>query len=102
MKNTLLFLLLFSQFATAQKLKKSDKIIINNLHSEIGFLASDRLEGRRTGTPGEKLAYEYLSDQFKNLGLIPKGDNNSFTQVFEINEGKQILPLTHLVINSND
>ena len=27
---------------------------------------------------------------------------NSFVQAFEINEGKQILPSTHLVINSND
>ena len=102
MKNILLFLLLFTQFASAQRLKKSDKIIINNLQAEIGFLASDRLEGRRTGTPGEKLAYEYLADQFKTLGLIPKGDSNSFTQAFDINEGKQILPATHLIINTND
>ena len=102
MKNILFFLLLFSQFAFAQKLKKRDKIIIDSLQAEIGFLASDRLEGRRTGTPGEKLAYEYLSDQFKKIGLVPKGDNNSFVQAFEINEGKQILPSTHLFINSND
>src|SRR5487761_2304759 len=101
MKNMFIFLLLFTQFASAQRLKKSDKIIIENLHSEISFLASDRLEGRRTGTPGEKLAYEYLSNQFKILGLIPKGDSNSFTQIFEINEGKQILPSTHFIINGN-
>ena len=102
MKNTLLILLLFSQFLSAQKLKKRDKIIIDNLKSEIGFLASDQLEGRRTGSPGEKLAYEYLSDQFRKAGLSPKGDNNSFIQTFEINEGKQILPSTHLTINSDD
>jgi aminopeptidase YwaD len=102
MKNILLCLILFTQVVSAQRLKKSDKIIIDNLHNEIDYLASDKLEGRRTGTPGEKLAYEYLSDQFKKLGLIPKGDNNTFVQSFEINEGKQILPSTHLVINSND
>ncbi len=102
MKNSLFFLLLFSQIVFAQKLKKTDKIIVGNLQSEIGFLASDLLEGRRTGTPGEKLAYEYLSDLFKKIDLIPKGDNNSYIQAFEINEGKQILPLTHLIINSND
>ena len=81
--------------SSAQRLKKSDKIIIDNLHNEIDYLASDKLEGRRTGTPGEKLAYEYLSDQFKKIGLIPKGDNNTFIQSFEINEGKEILPSTH-------
>ncbi|MGH2647794.1 MAG: M20/M25/M40 family metallo-hydrolase, partial [Ginsengibacter sp.] len=102
MKNTFLILLIFVQSVSAQKIKKADRNIIANLQSEIGFLASDRLEGRRTGTPGEKLAYEYLSQQFKNIGLIPKGDDNSFTQAFEINEGKEILPSTHLIINSND
>ncbi|MEO7120218.1 MAG: hypothetical protein ABIY62_03940, partial [Ginsengibacter sp.] len=102
MKNTLLFLVLFTQVASAQKLKKSDKIIINNLHAEIGYLASDRLEGRRTGTPGEKLAYEYLSREFKNIGLLPEGDDKTFIQPFEINEGKQILPSTHLLINGNE
>ncbi len=102
MKNALLFLLLFTQLASAQKLKKSDKIIINNLQTEIGYLASDRLEGRRTGTPGEKLAYEYLLQEFKNIGLLPKGDDKTFIQSFEINEGKQILPATHLLINGNE
>jgi aminopeptidase YwaD len=102
MKNILFFLLLFSQFVFAQKVKKRDKIIIDSLQSEVSFLASDRLEGRRTGTPGEKLAYEYLAAQFKKIGLVSKGDDNSFVQAFEINEGKQILPATHLFINSND
>ncbi|MEO8859821.1 MAG: M20/M25/M40 family metallo-hydrolase [Ginsengibacter sp.] len=102
MKKFILFLILVPQLASAQKLRKSDKAIINNLRDEISFLASDKLEGRRTGTPGEKLAYEYLSVQFKSIGLTPKGDNNSYTQAFEINEGKQILPQTHLLINTND
>lgn len=102
MKNFPLLLLLFiSEFAVGQKLKKQDKIIINNLKTEIGYLASDKLEGRRTGTPGEKLAYEYLSAQFNSIGLIPKGDNNTFLQGFEVNEGKQILPGTHLMLNGN-
>ena len=99
MKNILLIILLYCQVASAQKLKKSDKIIIESLKSEIGFLASDRLEGRRTGTPGEKLAYEYLAKEFKDINLVPKGDNNTYLQAFEINEGKEILPSTHLILN---
>lgn len=99
MKNIFLFLILISQTAIGQKLKKSDKAIIENLKTEITYLSSDRLEGRRTGTPGEKLAYEYLSDQFQKAGLKEKGDGNTFIQSFEINEGKEILPTTHLLIN---
>ncbi|MEO8765573.1 MAG: M20/M25/M40 family metallo-hydrolase [Ginsengibacter sp.] len=102
MKNIVFALLLFSQCAFSQKLKKRDKIIIDNLQSEIGFLASDQLEGRRTGSAGEKLAYEYLAEQFKKIGLLPKGDSNTFIQAFEINEGRQILTSTFLVINSNE
>ncbi|MGN6530247.1 MAG: M20/M25/M40 family metallo-hydrolase [Ginsengibacter sp.] len=99
MKYILLFLILISQTVSGQKLKKSEKAIIENLKTEITYLASDKLEGRRTGTPGEKLAYEYLSSEFQKIGLIPKGDENTFIQAFEINEGKEILPATHLKID---
>ena len=101
MKNIFLFLILISQSAIGQKHKKSDKAIIENLKTEITYLSSDQLEGRRTGTPGEKLAYEYLSDQFQKAGLKEKGDENTFIQSFEINEGKEILPATHLLINDS-
>jgi hypothetical protein len=90
---------LFSFQAPAQKLKKDDKKVIGNLKTEIAFLASDQLEGRRTGTEGEKLAYEYVSGQFEKAGLSPKGVNNSYLQPFEINEGKEILPSTRFIIN---
>jgi aminopeptidase YwaD len=99
MKYILLFSILLSQSVVSQKLKKSDKAIIENLKTEINYLASDKLEGRRTGTPGEKLAYEYLSAEFQKAGLVPKGDGNTFLQAFDINEGKEILPSTYLKIN---
>lgn len=99
MKYLLLFLFILPQIVSAQKLSKSDKAIIENLRTEITFLSSDQLEGRRTGTPGEKLAYEYLSGQFEKAGLSPKGDDNNFIQAFEVNEGKEILPSSHLMIN---
>jgi hypothetical protein len=99
MKYILLFLLLFSSSAFGQKLKKGDKAIINNIKSTITYLASDSLEGRRTGTPGEKLAYEYLSGEFEKTGLTPKGTAGTYLQAFEVNEGKQILPQTHLSVN---
>lgn len=99
MKKLLLVLIIFSQTATGQKLSRQDKAMVRNLKSEIGFLASDQLEGRRTGTPGEKLAYEYLAGQFKSIGLLPKGDAGSYLQAFEVNEGKEMLPGTTFAIN---
>jgi hypothetical protein len=102
MKRIFWFALFTTQFAVAQKLKKADKLIVTGLQMHIGYLSDDKLEGRRTGTAGEKLAYEYISNEFKKNGLTAKGDNGSFVQEFEINEGKQINPSTHLIINGFD
>ena len=100
MKRFLWLFLLISTVSSAQKLKKADKLVLSNLQTHISFLSDDKLEGRRTGTAGEKLAYEYISSQFAAGGLIAKGDNGSYIQNFEVNEGKQIDPSTQLVINN--
>ena len=97
-KNIILLLLFIINFAQAQKLKKQDKIIIANLRQHIQYLASDKLEGRRTGTPGEQKAIEYISNQFQQIGLMPKA-TAGYNQLFEINEGKQINPQTTLTID---
>ena len=101
MKRFLWLFLLISSVSSAQKLKKADKLILSGLQTHISFLADDKLEGRRTGTAGEKLAYEYISSQFSTNGLIAKGDNGTYIQDFEVNEGKQIDPSTQLVINES-
>ena len=69
MKSFFFCLLLTTQFVTAQKLKKADKAAIINLQTHINYLADDKLEGRRTGSNGEKLAYEYISNEFLKAGL---------------------------------
>ena len=99
-----LFWLLFVSFqlCQAQKLKKADKIILANMQTHIAYLASDKLEGRRTGTAGEKLAYEYISAEFAKTGLLPMGDSGTYLQAFEVNDGRFISPSSHVIINSND
>jgi Zn-dependent M28 family amino/carboxypeptidase len=54
--------------------------------------------GRRTGTPGEILAMLYISEQFKIIGLQPKG-TAGYVQSFSIDEGKIIDPTTFLSID---
>lgn len=101
MVRILLLLLAFSQLAVAQKSKKKtdpDKLVLSNIQAHIGFLADDKLEGRRTGSEGERLAYEYISKQFTAAGLSPKGENGTYLQEFEVNEGKQINKATQLSI----
>src|SRR5215207_3659948 len=97
--------LLFVQISYAQKkkslkLSRAEQAIVTNLQSHISYLASDKLEGRRAGTAGEKLAGEYISQKFAEVGLQPKG-SDGFFQSFEIYDGKQINSATHFIINQN-
>jgi hypothetical protein len=53
----------------------------NRIKEDVAFLASDKLEGRQTGTKGEREAASYIERRFKELELIPKG-TQSFLQPF--------------------
>src|SRR5216683_6390654 len=44
---------------------------INRLQQIIAYLASDALEGRRTGTPGANDAAHYIAGEFSLMGLRP-------------------------------
>jgi aminopeptidase YwaD len=82
--------LLISPILFAQKIKKEDKLVIDNLKKAITFLADDKLEGRRTGSAGEKLAYEFIQKEFKKAGLETFTTNKSYIQDFSVNGGKEI------------
>ena len=69
--------------ALAQKSASSNKQLIQNLKTHIQFLASDLLEGRRTGTKGEMLAAHYIANKFSEYGLMPKGDYRYFEMPFD-------------------
>ena len=92
-------LVLLGTIGFTQKLKKADKAVIASLQNHIRFLADDKLEGRRAGSPGEALAADYISKQFQLAGLQPKGEKNTWLQPFPINDGKEIKPATSLTIN---
>lgn len=56
-------------------------VYVNSIEADVTFLADDKLEGRQTGTKGEKLAADYLVERFKTIGLEPKG-TEGFLQAF--------------------
>lgn len=96
----ILVFLLFSNITFAQKLSRSDRELIKFLQTNVSFLASDSLEGRRAGTNGETLAAEFISKKFKEIGLFPKGSSDSYFQPFTIIDGKKVGKNTALSINS--
>lgn len=61
--------------------------LITRLKTHTNFLADDKLQGRRAGTVGEKMAATYLAAQYEAIGLLPAG-NKDFFQEFDIDEGK--------------
>jgi hypothetical protein len=91
----------FAQKKKSPKLSKADNTTVTNLQAHISYLANDKLEGRRAGTNGEKLAGEYISQKFQAAGLQPKG-SDGFFQPFEIYDGKQVNSATHFIINENN
>src|SRR5882724_8108483 len=93
--------LLLSACTAPKQIAKADTQTLDNLRAHIQYLADDKLEGRRTGTNGEKLAMEYIATQFKTIGLLPKG-TDGYYQAFDVNDGKQINPGTHFSINGNE
>ncbi|GGG94800.1 aminopeptidase [Polaribacter pacificus] len=70
--------LLFLSLVISCKQENKQKV---SIESDANFLASDALEGRQTGTDGEKKAVEYIQKRFKDLGLEGKG-TDGFLQAF--------------------
>ncbi|UOQ66673.1 M28 family peptidase [Hymenobacter volaticus] len=55
-----------------------------DLRKHLSVLASDAYEGRETGEKGQKMAADYLAQQFKELGLTGpvQGSDNPYVQHF--------------------
>jgi Tol biopolymer transport system component len=51
------------------------------------YLASEALGGRLTGSPGERLATDYVAGVFRQLGLEPAGDADAYFQSYEFTAG---------------
>ena len=59
----------FITLASCQK----EQPMESKIKEDVTYLADDKLEGRKTGTEGEKMAAEYIANRFKDLGLNGKG-----------------------------
>jgi aminopeptidase YwaD len=76
----------FATLAFAQKTAVAPGTLETNLRKHVAYLASDKLEGRRTGEKGATAAAEYVAKSFANARLTPgfkntKGKGN-FLQPF--------------------
>src|SRR5919106_460676 len=68
----------FSQTATPSRTR-----------AHVQTLASDKFEGRLTGSPGEKLAADYLIAELKRIGAKPLPGMTDFRMPFTFTAGSQ-------------
>ncbi len=87
MKILLLSSLLFILTNCAFALDDSTSIY---LKQNITYLASDALEGRKSGSKGAELAARYIARQFASCGLIPLGDSGTYFQNFTFIAGVKL------------
>lgn len=67
--------------------KTAADIRAEDMRQHVEYLASDALDGRLTGTEGEKLATEYVARVFEKSGLLPFGDKDTWFENFEFTAG---------------
>lgn len=58
--------------------------------AHVGYLASDELAGRGSGTSGNNLAGDYLAARFAVIGLQPAGEFGSYFQKFPVFTGVKL------------
>ena len=71
---------LFAVTCHGGEAQRAPEISADRIKAHVAYLASDRLEGRGTGTRGEFLATEYLAAEFQKAGLKPIGERGTYFQ----------------------
>lgn len=97
----MLLILMFSLFAqsfaqtaaatSAKKLSNTEADIVEKIRVETikeitAALSADEMQGRGTMQPGGDKAANYIAERFRQLGLKPLGDKNSYLQSIEFKE----------------
>ncbi len=86
--------------STTSKVPLTNDQIKAKLKMHISTMASDEFEGREAGTEGEKKASDYISKEFKKIGLSKKG-TNAYLQEFSFTEGARLGTSNQLIVNIN-
>src|SRR6266550_928359 len=81
-KSALLIALFVSSSVSAQQ-----TAVASRTRAAVEFLASDRLEGRDTGSPGERLAGDYIAMRLARAGAKPLPGHRDMFMPFEFTAG---------------
>ncbi len=76
--------------------KKADRKMAERIKADIYYLASDSLEGRRTGTDGERKASAYIANRYIQKGIPPYKEQ--YGSVFHFPFGREVTPANRVLI----
>lgn len=71
------------------------------LAADLRILGDDAMEGRGTGTKGERRAAAFISGRLAEFGVAPLGGEGGFIQSIPMHAGR-VLPGSRLVLHSGD
>ena len=72
----------------------------NRLQAHIEFLADDVMRGRQTGSRGYSIAANYVASGFRQMGLLPAGQEGSYFQQVPLRRAFQEPGSAELVIKN--
>ena len=97
-RNFTVLVFIISATFPVQAKKKAAKKTANQIRTDITYLASDELEGRRTGTEGERKAGDYIETRYKNLNI--PAYKGQYRYPFKFVYGKEEAPSTFISVNA--
>ena len=89
------FNLAFAQ--TGDPAKYAGLITTDILQKHLTIIAGKEMEGRETGTAGQRKAAEYIEKQFKSFGLLPTAALKGYQQLYPLYQDS--LQNTELLVN---
>jgi len=78
-----------------------ESINSKNLMQNVKILCSDEFDGRLPGSEGYNKAADFIAGRFKQIGLLPAGDDNFF-QYLNVEYNKINAPVEFKVVTSQE
>ena len=69
----------------------SPEMRASDIKNDVSVLAADDMEGRLTGSRGERKAAEYIARRFRDMGLVPFDEKEGFAQKFPFTSGVKVV-----------
>jgi hypothetical protein len=72
----------------------------DSIRAHIKYLADDKLLGRLPNTPGYEMAMDYVISRFKQIGLQPAGENNTYKQKVPFRKARVVKDEVKMVLTT--